>query len=75
MTIVTRSKKQKKSGLIQEVQEELKKVHWTSRAELKMFTKIVIGSTLFFGISIYLTDLTIREILSSIGYLCQWIVG
>lgn len=75
MTAVTRSKKQKKAGLLKEVQSELKKVKWTSKEELKGFTKIVIGSTLFFGIGIYFIDSSIQGVLHTISELVKRMIG
>ncbi|MEM8628691.1 MAG: preprotein translocase subunit SecE [Chlamydiota bacterium] len=75
MSVVTRSKKQKKKGLVAEIQQELQKVTWTSKEELRTFTKIVIGSTFFFGMSVYLTDLTMQSFLQGIGQVCKWIMG
>lgn len=75
MTAVTRSKKKKKDHFFGEVQSELKKVTWTSKKELKMFTKIVIASTLVFGLAIYLVDLSIRTSLDTLRELVNWMVG
>ncbi len=72
---MTRSKKKKKDHFFGEVQSELKKVTWTSKKELKMFTKIVIASTLVFGLAIYLVDLSIRTSLDTLRELVNWMVG
>ncbi len=48
---------------ISELKEELKKVSWTTKAELISATKIVIISVFCFGIGIYIVDLVIKGIL------------
>jgi preprotein translocase subunit SecE len=71
--IVTREKK--KLSYFREVQNELKKVTWTSKEELLFCTKVVILSTFFFGFAIYLIDLTIRGGLNLAGALVRMIFG
>lgn len=69
------SGKQKASKLsfIAGVKEELKKVTWTEKKELQHCTKIVLGATLFFGLSVYVVDLMIRGVLDSLGLIGKWI--
>ena len=60
----------KKIGLrIHEYKEELKRISWTSKEELKSLTKIVIGATFAFGLGIYLVDLVIKGVLHLVGRL------
>ena len=40
-----------------EVKQELKKVEWTTKDEIKAYTKIVLISTFVFGFFIYFIDL------------------
>lgn len=76
MTVLTSSaKKEKKVTFFREVQQELKKVTWTSKEELKMCTKVVIGSTFTFGLGIYVVDLIIRGALNGIGQIARLIGG
>ncbi len=65
----------KKLSFFREVQNELKKVSWTSKGELLLCTKVVIFSTFFFGLSIYGVDLTIRSVLEGISSLLRVIFG
>lgn len=60
---------------LQELKTELKKVSWTSPAELKLSTKIVIGATFAFGLGIYLVDLMIKGVLFMISTLFQRVFG
>ena len=75
MTVLTGTTKEKKKNFFREVQNELKKVTWTSKEELKVCTKIVIGSTFVFGLGIYIVDLVIRGALSGISHLAMLITG
>jgi len=42
------------------VQGEVKKIHWTSRADLVRFTRLVLVSTVLFGFLVYLADICVR---------------
>lgn len=52
------------------LKEELKKVSWTTKSELAFCTKIVLWSTLLFGLGIYLVDLSIKGALE----LVKWVL-
>lgn len=67
-------KKQKRS-YVRELKEELRKVTWTSREELFLCTKIVIGSTFILGLGIYFSDLCIKGVLNAVAYIAHWIFG
>jgi len=60
---------------IEELKNELKKVSWTSVAELKTATKAVIISTFAFGFGIYLVDLVIKGALTTVSTLFRWVFG
>jgi preprotein translocase subunit SecE len=60
---------------INELKEELKKVTWTTKDELVLFTKIVVGSTFALGIGIYGVDLLIKGVLNGFGALIHLIFG
>ncbi len=68
---------EKKSGrsYIRELKEELKKVTWTTRDELALCTKIVVGSTFVLGIGIYIADLVIKGALNGFGAVVHLIFG
>ncbi len=72
MTTIT---EKKKISYFREVQNELKKVTWTSKQELIFCTKAVIIATFLFGFAIYAVDLAIRGILNGAGSLFQAIFG
>lgn len=58
-----------------DVKQELKKVEWTSKDELKSYTKIVLVSTLIFGMFVYCIDLIIQGFLGGINLLIKFITG
>ncbi len=65
----------KKLSFFREVQNELKKVTWTSKAELIMSTKAVMIATFVMGFAIYLCDLGVHGIVNGLGALAQKIFG
>ncbi len=60
---------------IQEMKDELRKVSWTNKKELKFSTKMVVLSTLFFGVGIYLVDFLIKGSLDLIKTIVHFIFG
>ena len=60
---------------LQELKEELKKVNWTTKEELKVSTKVVICAIFLFGMGIYLFDLVIRGVLDAIAQVVRLIFG
>ncbi len=67
--------KKAKTAYVRELKEELKKVTWTSREELFLCTKIVIGATFVLGLGIYFSDLCIKGALNAVAYVAHWIFG
>lgn len=65
----------KKQSYFREVQNELKKVTWTSKGELLFCTKAVILATIIFGFAIYFVDLLIRGALDGAGNLVRMMFG
>lgn len=65
----------KKVSFLREVQNELKKVTWTSKEELIFCTKAVVIATFLFGLTIYLVDLSIRGVLDLAGNFVRMIFG
>lgn len=58
-----------------EIKEEFKKISWTSPEELKVYTQIVVGATFFFGMGIYLLDLSIQGVLNGLALAIRLIGG
>ncbi len=71
----TMIEEKKKVSYFREVQNEMKKVSWTSKEELIFCTKAVIVATFVFGLTIYAVDLGIRGILQTATGLVQRIFG
>lgn len=69
------SKKRRRTAYIQELKDELKKVSWTTKEELKFATKMVVGATFFLGLGIYLVDLMIKGCLDLIAFVVHFIFG
>lgn len=65
----------KKLSFFREVQNELKKVTWTSKAELIVSTKAVMIATFFFGLAIYGCDLAVHGVVNGLGALARMIFG
>ena len=57
------------------MQKELKKVNWTTREELILYTKMVLWSTLLFGLAIYGIDLFLRGGLGIVSTVFRFIFG
>ena len=60
---------------VKELKEELAKVTWTTKEELILFTKIVVGATFALGLGIYGIDLFIKGVLNGFGALVHLIFG
>jgi preprotein translocase subunit SecE len=73
--MATITTQQKKRSYFREVQDELKKVTWTSRQELVVSTKAVIIATFTFGLGIYLCDLVIRGAVNGLSNLARMTFG
>lgn len=67
--------KSSRMGYLAELKKELRLVTWTSKAELVMFTKIVVGATFAFGLGIYGIDLLIKGCLTGFKTLIHLIFG
>ncbi|PIS03166.1 MAG: preprotein translocase subunit SecE [Chlamydiae bacterium CG10_big_fil_rev_8_21_14_0_10_42_34] len=65
----------KKVSYLREVQNELKKVTWTSKEELIFCTKAVIIATFLCGLTIYVVDLGIRGFIDLASNFVRMIFG
>ena len=64
-----------KIGYLAELKKELRQVTWTSKDELILFAKIVVGATFAFGLGIYGIDLLIKGCLTGFKTLIHLIFG
>lgn len=62
-------------NFIHDMKSELAKVTWTSREEMQLYIKVVVASTVVFGLGIYFVDLIIQGVLMSLGALVRLIGG
>ena len=53
-------KTQKKENSLEELKSEFGKITWTPKSELLLCTKLIVGSTFFFGFAIYFVDLVVK---------------
>ena len=70
---LAKKKKVKTKNFIQDMKDEMKKVSWTTKEELRVCGKIVIGAVFALGLGIYIVDLFIRLFLNGIGTLVRLI--
>ncbi len=71
--IMSLSGKRNKKYYLREVQEEIKKVSWTTKEELILSTKIVLGATFLCSMGVYATDLTVRSCMNAVWYFAHLI--
>lgn len=69
------TKKKLRLSFVQELKDEMKKVSWTTKDELILSTKVVIGATFILGFGIYLFDLVIKGGLDLIALVAHYIFG
>lgn len=65
----------KVGGQISELKAEFKRIEWTSKQELILYTKIVLISIFVFGMLVYVVDLAIQGVLWGIQDLVRLIAG
>lgn len=63
----------KVQAFIADVKSEIQKITWTSRDELIFYTKLVVGATFVFGMTIYGLDLVIQATLGTFNFLLRLI--
>jgi len=66
-------KKKVKPPFFPSMKEEMKKVTWTTKEELLVCTKIVVGAIFALGLGIYGVDLLIQMVLHGIKLLAHFI--
>jgi len=60
---------------VQELREEMGKVAWTTSTELRFSTKMVVLSTIVFGLGIYVVDFFIKHSLDLVKAIVHYIFG
>lgn len=67
--------KERTTSYLSALKEELKKVTWTTKAELIFCTKIAVSATFLFGLGIYIVDILIKGVLGAVGKFAHFIFG
>lgn len=75
LTKAMNAKKGNSQSLLGDIKSEFGKITWTTREELIVYTKAVIGATLFIGFGVYLVDMAIQLGLNSLETLFRLIFG
>jgi preprotein translocase subunit SecE len=65
----------KARDFIEGIKTEFKNITWTSKEELRVYTKIVVGATFLFGLSVYFADVVIQSLLNSLTWITRLMVG
>lgn len=65
----------KAEDYVGEIKAEIQKISWTSKEELRVYTTIVVVATFAFGLGIYLIDLVIQTVLSSVAAIIHLMGG
>jgi len=58
-----------------DVKQEIQRITWTSKDELRTYTKIVVGATFALGLGIYVIDVFLRSSLDTLSTIIHWIAG
>ena len=58
-----------------EVKNEFKKITWTEKDELKVYTKVVVAFTFIFGMSVLFVDVIIQQGLAALNSIIRLIAG
>ena len=68
---IIKAKKLVQTGFL----DEIKKIEWVNKRDLKRYVKIVVASIVSFGFSIYCIDLILRKLLSWLGSITSFLFG
>ena len=58
-----------------DVKQEIQRITWTGKEELRVYTKIVVGTTFVLGLGIYAIDLLVRSTFDALSIIIHWIAG
>jgi preprotein translocase subunit SecE len=67
--------REKRLNFFRQLQQELYKVNWTTKEELILYTKIVLGATFVFAIGIYVAEIVLQLILNMFSFITKFIGG
>lgn len=69
------SQLRKAEAFLENIKSEFSKISWTSKEELRAYTKIVVLTTFIFGMGVYLVDLFIQGSLNTLSVVMRLIFG
>ncbi|AAF39427.1 preprotein translocase subunit SecE [Chlamydia trachomatis] len=69
------SSAKKQAAFAGDFMEEIKKIEWVTKRDLKRYVKLVLMSIFGFGFSIYCVDLVLRKSLSLLGKVTSFFFG
>lgn len=75
LTPMSTSGKESRKHYFQDIKSEIKKISWTTKDELIFSTKLVVLSTVVFGLAIYFMEIVIRACLGFLGLIAKLIGG
>lgn len=58
-------------NFVGEVKTEFKKISWTGKEELQVYTKVVVLATIAFGMLVFFADLAIKNTLEAINVILR----
>lgn len=58
-----------------DIKSEFTKITWTSREELRVYTKAVVIATFLFGMAVYFVDILIQYGLFALDFMLRFITG
>ena len=74
-TVPVKASVKKSSTYLSDIKLEFSKITWTNKEELFFYTKLVVGATFISGIGVYIVDLSIRSVLTSLETIVKFIFG
>lgn len=69
------SQLRKAEAFVENIKTEFSKINWTSKEELRVYTKIVVLTTFAFGMSVYFVDLFIQGFLNTLSVVMRLVFG
>ncbi len=62
-------------NFVGDIKSEFKKISWTSKEELKVYTKVVVAFTFVFGMAVLFADVMIQKCLAGLNIAIRLITG
>lgn len=62
-------------NFVGDIKSEFKKITWTDKEELKVYTKVVVSFTFVFGMAVLFADIMIQKCLAGLNIAIRLITG